>query len=273
MGEAEIIGQTTIPNTQDTLVRDLRALGLTEGDVLLVHSSLSSIGWVCGGEIAVIQALLQVIGDTGTLVMPAHCGDNSDPAKWARPPVPKEWWDVIYDNMPAFDRDATPTRGMGRIADRFRTYPGTARSNHPQVSFCARGRMRDEVVSEHHLTPQFGLQTPLGKLYRMDAKVLLLGVGFSNCTSFHLAEHLTGCMPASRMGTAMMVDGLRQWVWFEDMDFDDEDFTRIGGEYENGTRAVSVGKVGNAACRLFDMKPAVDYATQWMLRHRKWGEL
>ena len=69
MGEAEIIRQTTMPGTLPALARDLKALGVAEGDVLLVHSSLSSIGWVCGGEITVIQALLQVLGDTGTLVI------------------------------------------------------------------------------------------------------------------------------------------------------------------------------------------------------------
>ena len=55
----------------------------------MVHSSLSKIGWVCGAEVSVIQALLEVVGEEGTIVMPAHTGDNSDPSVWENPPIKK----------------------------------------------------------------------------------------------------------------------------------------------------------------------------------------
>lgn len=267
MREKEIIHRTHLPVTVSGIARDLSNLGVREGDTLLVHSSLSSMGWVCGGAQAVVQALLKSVGDRGTLIMPAQSGDWSDPAEWERPPVPQEWIETIYREMPAFDPNVTPTRGMGRIAEMFRTYPGTARSRHPQVSFCANGKAATLIVSEHPLTPQFGVDSPLGKLYDLNAKVLLLGVGFDSCTSFHLAEATLANMPSKKMGTAMVENGERIWKWFTDFAYDSEDFAAIGEHYEeNGL--VQRGKAGNAECALFDMREAVDYASKWLMKHR-----
>ncbi|NIK71357.1 AAC(3) family N-acetyltransferase [Paenibacillus sp. BK720] len=265
MSEHDIIKQTQLPVTVSGIAQDLRKLGIREGDHLLVHSSMSSLGWVCGGPQAVVQALLQAVGPEGTLVMPAQCGDWSDPAEWGNPPVPQEWLEIIYNEMPAFDPAVTPTRGMGRIAELFRTYPGTVRSEHPQVSFCANGKYAEYIVSGHPLTPQFGEASPLGKLYASGAKVLLLGVGFDSCTSLHLAETRIDRMPVKRMGTAMLVDGARSWQWFMDYAYDSGDFEEFGAQFHGGVRQ---GKVGRADSKLFEMKAAVDAAVQWLPKHR-----
>ena len=91
------------PSTVTSLAADLSAAGLEAGAVVLVHSSLSQIGWVAGGPVAVVQALMQVLTPKGTLMMPTHTSDNSDPANWANPPVPESWWPIIRAEMPAFD--------------------------------------------------------------------------------------------------------------------------------------------------------------------------
>lgn len=74
MSEFDIIKKTKFPNTIHTIKRDLRNLGISEGDIVLVHSSMSKIGWVCGDEVTMVQALLECAGDSGTIVMPAHTG-------------------------------------------------------------------------------------------------------------------------------------------------------------------------------------------------------
>ncbi len=269
MSEQEVIARTPTPVTGEAIGRDLAALGIEPGDRMVVHSSLSSLGWVCGGAQTVLQALLQSVGPAGTVVMPSHSGDWSDPTDWGNPPVPQEWVPLIWAQMPAFDPERTPTRGLGRIAELFRTYPGTLRSAHPQVSFTANGRDAAWLTADHPLTPQFGLDSPLGKLYGVGAKVLLLGAGFSSCSCFHVAEALAPGMPVKRMGTAILAQGQRTWQWFEDCAYDSDDFDRLGQDYELVGR-VNRGKVGNALCRLFSLREAVDFACSWLSANRNW---
>ena len=89
MSEGELVARTPLPATISTLSKDLRALGIREGGTLLVHSSLSAIGWVAGREHAVVLALQEVLGDEGTLVMPSHSSSLSDPPSGPIPPCPR----------------------------------------------------------------------------------------------------------------------------------------------------------------------------------------
>lgn len=268
MNEGKAVKETEKINTIKSLILELQKLGLEKGDTVLVHASLSKLGWTCGGAQAVIIALLELLGENGTLVMPAHTGGNSDPAEWENPPVPKEWINDIYLNMPAFDVNFSPTRGMGCIAELFRTLPQSLRSNHPNVSFSALGKNAKIITEEHLLTPQFGLQTPLGKLYNLNAKVLLLGVTYDSCTSFHLAEVLTEKLPSKKMGTAMMENNKRVWKWFQDLEYDSSaDFEKIGADLDK-TGLVKIDKIGNAISRVFPMQKGVDFAKNWLLENR-----
>jgi aminoglycoside 3-N-acetyltransferase len=267
MSEFRIIELTRHPNTVNSIYNDLKKLGVNEGDTVLVHSSLSNIGWVCGGAQAVIMALLKSIGDEGTLVMPAQSPSISDPEEWENPPIPYDWLYDVYDNMPAFDPMMTPTEGMGKIPELFRTIPNTIRSNHPQVSFTANGKFAKIITENHELTPGFGMNSPLGKMYELNAKVLFLGVGYNSCTSFHLAEALNEKMPKKRIGTSMTENNTRVWKWFEDFNYDSDDFGVIGMEFEKNHH-VSTGMVGNAKCKFFDMKCGVDFAKDWLAVNR-----
>src|SRR5687768_13783978 len=83
--EKDLIDRTPELRTRQSLAADLRRLGLRPGTVVIVHSSLSSLGWVCGGSVPVVQALMDVLTEAGTLVMPTHSGEYSDPAQWQSP--------------------------------------------------------------------------------------------------------------------------------------------------------------------------------------------
>ena len=143
----DVIANTPSPRTRATLAADLRRLEVMPGSVLMVHCSLRSLGWVCGAQTAVIQALQDALTPAGTLVMPSHSSDLTDPAQWSQPPVPHEWQRTIRDNMPAYHPQTTPTRGMGAVAEQFRTWPGVLRSAHPAFSLAAAGPHAAAVIS------------------------------------------------------------------------------------------------------------------------------
>ncbi|MFY1576983.1 aminoglycoside N(3)-acetyltransferase [Verrucosispora sp. WMMD703] len=256
-----------MPYTRSTLAKDLVALGVRRGSVLLVHSSLSAVGWVCGGPVAVVQALLDALGPDGTLVVPTHTPDNTDPAGWRHPPVPDSWWPVIRANMPGFDPVLTPSRWMGVVAETVRTWPGARRSDHPQVSFAAVGPAAETVVTGHQLDEMLGEHSPLGAVYRLDGDVLLLGAGHDSNTSLHLAEYRLPDPPRRWEGSAVRSDDGRTWTRWPDVDTDESDFDQVGDAFE-GTRGVRIGRVGAAECRLMRQRALVDFAVDWLGTNR-----
>jgi aminoglycoside 3-N-acetyltransferase len=255
------------PVTRHGLATDLAALGVAPGSTLLVHSSLSSLGWVTGGPHAVVLALLDVLGPDGTVVVPTHSGDLSDPATWEHPPVPESWWPVIRESMPAFDPLLTPTRKMGAIPETVRHLPGAVRSRHPAYSFCAAGPRAVEVTDGHTLAYGLGEGSPLARCYDLGADVLLLGVGHGNNTSLHLAEARGGAVGSVTRGAPVLVDGVRRWVTFDDFDVDTDDFEAVGA----AVGAAGLERTGTVGCgtgRLLSQPALVDFAAHWFRSHR-----
>jgi aminoglycoside 3-N-acetyltransferase len=256
------------PHTTATLTTDLRALGVVPGDVLLVHSSVKSLGFVAGGVQAVVKALLAAVGPQGTLVVPTHTSENTDPAGWQYPPVPEHWWPVIRSETPGFDPGRTPSRWVGVLPEAVRTWPGALRSSHPQVSCAALGARAREVTAEHDLTESHGERSPIGAVYRLGGKVLLLGCGHDSNTSLHLAERRQAAPPMGETGAAIRdADGTSRWATWTDLVTGEDDFAQVGAAFEE-TDAVTVGPVGSATARLMDQRPLVDFAVDWMARNR-----
>ena len=272
MPEGQVVQNTETLATVESLRADFETLGIEKGMVLLVHSSLSAMGWVCGGAVAVIIALQEVLGETGTLVMPAHSTDLSDPSQWENPPVPESWWQTIRETMPAYDPDLTPTRSMGKIVETFRKQNGVLRSAHPQSSFCARGPQASSIINNHALAYGMGENSPLARIYDLQGFVLLLGVDHSRNTSIHLAEYRAD-FPSKRVvreGAPISQAGSRSWTTFEDIDVDDSDFDRLGEDFlhaDAGT-VVQQGKVGIANCQLMPQRAIVDFAVNWLQKNR-----
>ena len=142
----------------------LSAVGMRPGQTVMVHCSLSSLGYVCGGAQPVIEALLQTVGEAGTIMMPTQSWKNLDPESGVHWQEPQEWWQLIRDNWPAYDKRITPTNTMGAVAEMFRTWPGTYRSAHPARSVAANGRHAQFLTESHDLSNIFGDGSPIARL-------------------------------------------------------------------------------------------------------------
>lgn len=268
MSEKSAIEKTPFPQTRTSLVKDLQTLGVHKGMTVLVHSSMSAIGWISGGPVAVVQTLMDVVTEEGTVVMPTHSGDYSNPDKWVNPPVPKEWVETIKETMPAFNPVYTPTRNMGKIVECFGDFPGVIRSDHPQVSFAAWGRYKEMIIRNHQLDFGLGEQSPLARVYECDGYVLLVGVSYASNSSFHLAEYRAGIRKEITEEAPITEKGRRVWKAFKDIDHDDSEFETIGTDFEKGG-TVKRGFVGLAESRLFSQRRAVDFAVKWFRNKHK----
>jgi aminoglycoside 3-N-acetyltransferase len=265
--EKDLMDRTPEPRTRQSLAADLRQLGLEPGAVVIVHSSLSSLGWVCGGSVAVVLALMDVLTESGTLVMPTHSAEYSDPGKWENPPVPESWLGTIRESMPAFDPRTVPTRGMGHIPETFRSWPKALRSSHPAFSFAAWGRHASFVTVAHSLDYSLGEGSPLARIYELYGQVLLLGVGYESNTSFHLAEYRAPAVQRSEDGAPIVESGQRVWKTYTDIELNEEVFEQIGADFEKAVGVLSFG-VGSAQAKLFSQRRAVDFAQAWLAQRR-----
>ncbi|MFI9833419.1 aminoglycoside N(3)-acetyltransferase [Streptomyces sp. NPDC051913] len=255
------------------LVEELAALGVLAGTVLLVHAACRNLGTSPG---AVLAALLRALGPEGTLVVPTFTAGNSDTSPAYRRctlGMTEREAAAYRAAMPPFDVHRTPSQDMGALAEKVRLSPRAVRSAHPQTSFAALGPQAVELTADHDEACHLGPDSPLGRLERAGAQVLLLGVGFTVCTAFHLAEYRLPDPPRREYRCVVGRDGTRRWTSFKDVDLDDSDFGALGADFEH-CRAmgpdplVRTGRVGAAYARLFPLAPAVDFATGWLSGNR-----
>ena len=270
--EVDAVERMDDPLTVGRIAADLRDLGAEAGDTLLVHSSLSSLGWVAVGPSAVVDALLEVVGPEGTLVMPTHTTQYSDPTGWRNPPVPDDWVGRIRTERPPYRPAVTPTRGMGAIPECFRSYPDTTRSRHPTYSFAAQGPDAEFVVGDHSYDHGLGEGSPLARVYDRDGTVLMLGTGYDTNTSFHLAEHRADREQTVSTHEVPVIgpDGDRETVTYEQLDYDSGDFAAVGRDFEDERpEAVAEGTVGLANAKLVAQRDLVDYGAAWFEKNRE----
>src|SRR5262245_12623278 len=172
------------PVTRSQLVADLRRLGVRDG-IAMVHSSLSSLGWVVGGSQTVVEALLECLGPGGTLCAQASWEDIPfGHAEW-----PSDWRAAYEAELPPFDPQLSAAAPYeGRIAERIRTWPGAQRSANPGTGIAAIGARAAELTADHRLDDGFGAGTPYARLIDSDAQVILLGAPLRTISLLHHAE-------------------------------------------------------------------------------------
>lgn len=234
--------------TQQDIEDGLRRFGLGQGDVVEVHSSLSSFGWVEGGAATVVDALMAVVGEEGTLVMSAY------PVSKLLPLTEAEKARGILAKVRLFGEDYDGPTGMGVIADELRHRPKTVLG--PGFHrVCAWGRDAAQHAEKGY-----------AHLIEVDGWALLLGVGIGYCSSMHQAE----------VGFEMPEAIKRCWQVPEDIrqDYPDDIYISYGSTPDDAWAKVQDeaerrGQVwrhhiGQAECVLFKARVVVGIYGEWL---------
>ncbi len=210
--------ETTDESRAVVTVRDLEhalsQLGASQGDLLVVHASISSLGYVIHGVQGVYQALRAAVGPTGTIMVPTFTGEFSDPSCWVDPPLPRSLWEEVRSTMPTFDKARSLPVGVGQLSMAILADSESVRSDHPLASWAAVGPLAGELVEGHDLEDPFGPGSPLGRARELNAQVLLMGVD-QRRNSAVLHAHCLSDVPAVRCAKGPFlanVDGKRRWV-------------------------------------------------------------
>ncbi|WP_406202199.1 AAC(3) family N-acetyltransferase [Kitasatospora sp. NBC_01560] len=248
-------------------------LGVGPGQVLLVHASLRALGPVEGGA-TVVEALLDALGgpERGTLVAFTASPENSITSRvvttmtagWSEDRM-QAW----RESLPPFDPLSTPASPtMGTLSELIRRHPGAVRSSHPQASFAAIGARAVDVTAVHDLECHLGERSPLGALYRLDARVLSIGAPMGTFTGFHLADVRAGIEEVRHYGCKVKDGDGSRWCYFDGPLLDDVQFEEVGAQVLARATGLTQGPVGGAPSRLIPMREAVDLATD-VFRERR----
>jgi aminoglycoside 3-N-acetyltransferase len=216
------------------LTEQLRALGVQPGGILVVHSAFSKAAPVEDGPRGLIEALRAALGPAGTLVMPSMADDDDHP----------------------FDPKETPCLEMGVVAETFWRMPGVLRSDSPHA-FAAIGPEAAKIMAPHPVDVPHGLDSPVGRVYELDGKVLLLGVGHDADTTLHLAENMAGVRYRKSYSSMILVDGQPTRCDYGEPDHCCENFALIDTWLEGRQRR---GIVGYAEARLARSRDIVEAA-------------
>lgn len=255
--------------TPQQLERILVDLGVKKTDSCLVHTSLSSFGFIPGGEQSVVAALKTVLSQ-GDLVMPAQSADLSDPKTWEYPPAAVSVAERIKYSMPAFDPQTTPIHFIGKTPEYFRTLPGTCRSSHPLYSFCAWGKHAREICSQQPFDLPFGSGSPLDSLYQSKGKIIFLGTDYESCTALHLAESLV-FVPTITEAAPVKENNRTVWKKFKNVALEKyDDFNQLGVVFEQQRpTAVTAVPIFNGEIKVILLKELVDFAIKYYQNKEK----
>ena len=255
-------------HSRSQLAADLRALGLTAGDVVMVHASLRAVGEVAGGPDEVHLAIKDVITEAGSLIMFASCPEYVNDI--GRGNLSAEQEAELIEKLPPFDPyTARANRENGALVELLRTYPGS-RVNPHVVRFVVWGGHGDYLLSHQPWSYAFGRGSLLERFVELDGKILMLGSDHDTVTFLHYAEHI-GDFPGKRVArynVPVVENGGR--VWRETEDFDTSSrgvhanwsgrfFADVVDAYLDTTGNVG-GLVGSAASYLMRARGLLDFA-------------
>ncbi|MFF3981160.1 aminoglycoside N(3)-acetyltransferase [Streptomyces sp. NPDC001828] len=248
----------TPPLNQARLRDEFRAIGLREGATVIVHASLSAFGRIDGGAHAVVNALLDCLTPTGTLVVPTFTPEISDPHPRSFDPNDLKVAEA-REQVPLF-HEHTPT-SMGAIPSAVLSRPERLRGAHPQTSVAAIGPHAHAITHHQPLAYALGDRSPFDTLHDLDADILLLGVGHNRNSFLHYAESHVPHHRRKLRRFPYRLDGRRLWLEAPDVGDDNgTHFPRIGEEF-TAMGGVHMRTIGHASCQLMNSRALAQFAT------------
>jgi aminoglycoside 3-N-acetyltransferase len=255
-------------HSRDSLTRDLRALGLTRGDTVMVHASVRAVGPVAGGPDQIHLAIKDAVGPDGTLLMYASCPDGYDEV--GRGTLSPDVEAELLEKLPPFDaQTARSARDNGALVEMLRTYPGSRVNDHV-ARFVAWGKHAEHLFAEQPWNYAFGAGSALERFVALDGKILLLGSDRDAVTFLHHVEHV-GDFPGKQVArylVPVLERGNRVWRAMEEFDTSDTGahanwptrfFARIV-DLHLGRTENRGGLVGDARSHLFSARALLDRA-------------
>lgn len=256
--------------TRHLLHQQLEAIGLQSGDVVMVHAGLRLVGPMLNGPDALIGAILDVIGGTGTLLCYVNWDQQYEDALDERGYVPAD----LKPSIPPFDpRTSRASKDHGAFAEFVRTTPGASRSLNPGASVVAIGHRAEWFTAAHPLDYGYGPDSPFARLVSADGKVLMIGAPLDTMSVLHHAEHLAQ-LPGKRvrrMEVPLQLNGRVSWRLIEEFDTVDPVVDGLDPAYF-GTivRAFLAGgagqqaRIGAAPSVLVPAAAIVGFAVRWL---------
>ena len=250
------------PVTKEQLKAALTKLGVKKGQIIEVHTKLSSFEWLIGGAETIVDALMELEGEGGTILMPLQTSGNSEPSDWVNPPVAPESYKAVREAMPPFSPEHSDITGMGETVENFRHREGVVISNHPNCAYAAWGRYARLLCNRQSLHFALAEESPTARLYELKGFVLLIGADFDSTTCMHLAEYRTDCRPIKIMGACVDEGTGPEWKKYLDLDIDSSVFPKICGQMarKNMIREIMLG---GSKIQFFSAASAIDEATSY----------
>jgi aminoglycoside 3-N-acetyltransferase len=255
--------------SRSELARDFRALGVADGDVVMLHASVRSVGDVAGGPDQIHLALRDALGDRGTLMMYVGCPSHYDDV--GRGVLTPEEEREVLEKHPPFDHLTTRSeRSHGILVEFFRTSPGTIVNAHP-ARFAAAGARAAALLAAHPWDFAYGDDSPLHRFRLAGGKILLLGSDHDEVTFLHHVEHtadfpdkIVTCykVPYAHGGGIVWRDVLEVDSNKAHANWPDRFFAHIIGGYLKSSGDGS--RVGNATAYLIDAAALYDFAARIM---------
>lgn len=153
----------------------MKEMGLERGDCVVVHSSFKSLELKDNIPQDVIHTFLEYLGPEGTVVMPTFT--YSYVGIW---------------NVEPFNAATTPGKGTGILSETLRNHPEARRSEHPTYSVAAVGRYAGKITEGRQRASALGSGSSYDEMYKLGAKVLLMGVGSDRNSMLHYTEVKAG---------------------------------------------------------------------------------